>query len=365
MNESQIKIVKKRIDWIDTARALLMILVVFGHSIRPGHVQAFIMSFAIPCFFIISGLIFEKKDLKCDFVYRFKRFLIPYYFFGVVSVLIYCFIGKYIFSYMNLKISDTSFFPNFLGLLYANGRSKYMKWNTPLYYLPLCFSTGIIVNFLENIIYKRNNGNYLRVCYIIIGFFITYILLKNKKYIFLPLFIEEAIFCSSLMELGVISKKILTAEFNRGRLLIYSLAMFICGYFVAISNIPYGFHKFVLGNNYFVFVINCLFLSIALLFFAKGIKSNKYISIVGTNTIGIMCMHKFPTIFFTSFIPFFHNSIIETNANISLKILAALIITIISIVLCLICIYNIMMICPNILGERKKKNIFKDNLKTE
>ena len=52
----------ERIAWIDFAKGLAMILVVFGHVILPSLLQNFIYVFHMPFFSVMSGFLlnFEK-----------------------------------------------------------------------------------------------------------------------------------------------------------------------------------------------------------------------------------------------------------------------------------------------------------------
>ena len=52
----------KRINYIDTTKAILIIFVVIGHIFLNGKIHDFIYTFHIPAFFIISGILFNAKD---------------------------------------------------------------------------------------------------------------------------------------------------------------------------------------------------------------------------------------------------------------------------------------------------------------
>lgn len=60
----------KRIEWIDTAKAVAIILVGIGHYSCPKLLMAFIYSFHMPLFFILSGITFNTSK------YTFQQFLI-------------------------------------------------------------------------------------------------------------------------------------------------------------------------------------------------------------------------------------------------------------------------------------------------
>ena len=83
---------RKRIDWVDYARGVGIILMVFGHSGFPIQVQKFIWSFHMPLFFFLSGMMYNSlkysriKELIKRVV---KTLIIPYVFFSIIVVLGY------------------------------------------------------------------------------------------------------------------------------------------------------------------------------------------------------------------------------------------------------------------------------------
>lgn len=64
--------IKERIDWIDIAKGLGIILVVIGHMPIPSNVSYWIFSFHMPLFFLVDGLFCKDYEL---FSVEHKRFL--------------------------------------------------------------------------------------------------------------------------------------------------------------------------------------------------------------------------------------------------------------------------------------------------
>lgn len=92
---------KKRIEYFDVAKALLIALVVIGHELQyanPAYdiipytlAQEFISSFYMPAFFVISGLLFDPKSLAerswGEFgLRRIRTLVIPYFFFEMLAI---------------------------------------------------------------------------------------------------------------------------------------------------------------------------------------------------------------------------------------------------------------------------------------
>ena len=122
------QIVKKRIEWVDIAKAITIILVIVGHTVG-GLSIAIIYSFHMPLFFILSAYTFKCSENKEQFVNKtekaFKHLIIP--------VLILIFIG----TCKNIVIQ----FPNMNNwnfiLLFA--KREILKW---------CFASGCDVQIL-------------------------------------------------------------------------------------------------------------------------------------------------------------------------------------------------------------------------
>ena len=56
---------KKRLEWIDLAKGIGIILMVIGHMPSiPSAVHNWIFSFHMPLFFFLSGYMFKKKKVK-------------------------------------------------------------------------------------------------------------------------------------------------------------------------------------------------------------------------------------------------------------------------------------------------------------
>lgn len=82
----------QRIDWIDTARGIGLLLVFIGH-LRMPWASTWVYTFHMPLFFFLSGLLYPGCE-KYSFVQfswrRFKSLVIPYFTLGAVIALFYC-----------------------------------------------------------------------------------------------------------------------------------------------------------------------------------------------------------------------------------------------------------------------------------
>lgn len=93
----------KRIEWIDTARGIGLLLVFFGHM-HVSYLSTWIYTFHMPLFFFLSGMLYPgcEKYSFSEFAWRrFKGLVIPYFALGIVIALFYC----CLFAYYNRPLS--------------------------------------------------------------------------------------------------------------------------------------------------------------------------------------------------------------------------------------------------------------------
>ena len=51
----------KRLDWVDIAKGIAIVLMILGHSSLPNMIQNWIYSFHMPFFFFISGVLMDNS----------------------------------------------------------------------------------------------------------------------------------------------------------------------------------------------------------------------------------------------------------------------------------------------------------------
>lgn len=95
---------KKRVDWIDIAKGLAIILMVIGHTIPNNHFMTLIFSFHMPLFIILSGFVYKPLKDKTELLTRLKKYirkiLFPYLItLFICSVIIFC--KNYDWNFLN------------------------------------------------------------------------------------------------------------------------------------------------------------------------------------------------------------------------------------------------------------------------
>lgn len=68
----------KRLDWIDIAKGIAIILVIVGHTVpNPSPLRHAIFSFHMPVFFILAGYTFRPKPWRELLSGSVSRLLVP------------------------------------------------------------------------------------------------------------------------------------------------------------------------------------------------------------------------------------------------------------------------------------------------
>lgn len=130
----------KRITYLDTAKGILILLMLLGHIWNEGFVHDFIYVFHMPAFFIISGMVGSRKEISIQGFGKFlrsriKMLLIPYLLFEIYAILIDIICDG---AYLNVKG-------------YAYQILTFQLFNGPLWFLMVMFLSGVIFFFLQGI----------------------------------------------------------------------------------------------------------------------------------------------------------------------------------------------------------------------
>ena len=126
----------KRIEYIDVAKFLAMILVVFAHGTKESNFVAFAFAFHLPVFFILNGMTLRVENQKFgDFLTtKLRRYIIPMFGLGILCVLSDMFV-KWL---LNSPIPD-----HFLLIGIANVINQIRLF--AIWFLPALFFTDIIL----------------------------------------------------------------------------------------------------------------------------------------------------------------------------------------------------------------------------
>jgi acyltransferase len=136
---------KRRLDWVDTAKGMGIILVVMQHTaLDYNRVGTFINSFHMPLFFFLSGFFFMPGKYSGFRSFASKKagsLLLPYFIFAALSY--GYFLLRYSFGSAGYY-KDLNLYQELAGILYSAGTREWMDFNLPLWFLTCLFVTEIM-----------------------------------------------------------------------------------------------------------------------------------------------------------------------------------------------------------------------------
>ena len=133
----------KRLSYLDMAKGIGIILVLYGHLIYTGeYVRVWISAFHMPLFFVISGITLsmgtkDEKDIKGRIAKKARTLLIPYMWFSIIYFVVD--IGNVILN----KITMYDFKSNIIATLTFAGKSV-------MWFITALFISQVILVLLQS-----------------------------------------------------------------------------------------------------------------------------------------------------------------------------------------------------------------------
>ena len=160
---------KKRIDYIDIAKGIGIILVIMCHTGYLGILSAYVDAFFMPLFFVTAGMVYRTPSNKKEYIKKkIKVLLLPYFAWNVFCILVTMFMGR--------KIG----FDAILGVLY--GRFAFLKSgvtthttyllhynNSHLWFLPCMFLLTVLYMLIDTSIRDIKKKNVVVVVLALLG----------------------------------------------------------------------------------------------------------------------------------------------------------------------------------------------------
>lgn len=272
-----------RIEWLDIAKGLGVLLVVIGHlwyKCPYPLVNQIIYSFHMPMFFILSGFVFKKGNLKFGsfVVSKSKRLLLP--------TLIF-----FVFGAVHLSILKEPFVDILRKFFFIDGKCPF---NDPCWYFITLFQLLIVSYFLN----LDKSSYILKIFFIIIAFISGLIFYKFEEplYFGISRTIIAFVFFSLGTVLGQLNRqgKNIQKAYLKALIIIGCFALWVlCG---VVLNDKVSFYSMILGN-YFCFIMAGICGSIVFIELCKLLQKTKLIKnfLIKTadNSILIIGTHYF------------------------------------------------------------------------
>ena len=156
---------QKRLNGIDAAKGLAIMMVVLGHCADKNGPDRVLLHFSmftgVGVFFLLSGATFcwrdgafpwfDQRPFQSLAKSLWRSLILPYFIWGSISVAIYGLLGRYAAAELSSDRHHFDIGPNLLGMLYGNSGSEFMEWNRPLWFL-VCLVWVELIWFLFHVV---------------------------------------------------------------------------------------------------------------------------------------------------------------------------------------------------------------------
>ncbi len=294
---------KQRLDYIDIAKGIGILCVIWGHIVTPHNFSArFIYSFHMPLFFFLSGMFFNggKYTSFLDFIKkRGRRLLVPYVIYSIVTWGIWVIFNR-------LTGNDTvNIWQPLLETVYARGSGQFLPHNSALWFIPCLFAVEIMYYFVS----KLKRWLIIPVCFLVSGVSMTLEHFYGYDYLYLlPWNLDAAMMALPFYAVGNVfswkpelHNRLL--DYTKKHTVISIAAVMLLFAVVGVLTKLVGFVGSVsMGHSYYgneyIFHIRALMGSFAVCWLSVLVSQAKYIGKLkqglkwfGENSLDVMCTH--------------------------------------------------------------------------
>ncbi len=281
----------KRIEWIDIAKGIGILFVVYGHiNYAPGLIGPAIYAFHMPLFFILSGMVFCKDKYKSYTQYLKRDFvglICPYIFFYLLSFF-YVVVADIVQNGIS-SFELSNHLNGFIQMFIAQSSAAVV--NSPLWFVPCLFFVKSVYYFISKLHIKLN----VIICLALVclGWIMESEYMPFKGLI-IPWSIDSAFFALGFYALGnLLFTKTRDILEKKPRKYIYISVVLISAILVLViaqinGNISLGSKR--LGNGFLTYLSGiagtCGVLALSVL-----LIKNKFLKFCGQNSFCIMATH--------------------------------------------------------------------------
>ena len=287
---------KKRLDYIDDAKALAIYLMIVGHLGYCEVADLLIYGFHIPLFFIVSGLFFNpNRSLRENVSKGFKQLIVPYLCFEIINLSI-GWVSPYLhpekFRGMEgLGILKAALLGILIGQDYVT-KISFLPLG-PLWFLVALFWDRTLFACLSKLF---KNKYILLVVSLIVGLGLYFGLSVNVlpfKSAGTNIFsIRCAAMALPFYAFGYLLKGVdLTRIKNRPLIIVLLLVFYVVS---TLYNDGCGIDELLYGKNMMLYYINAIVGTLAVILFFSLVEMPEYVHNVGRNTLLILGLSAFP-----------------------------------------------------------------------
>ena len=291
---------KYRYDYIDIAKGLGILAVVWAHIMLVGLSHKIIYAFHMPFFFFVAGMLFKREKYKSfgEFLKkRSKRLLVPYLIYAVGSYILWA--GLKFVSHEPWEV----ILKPLPQIVLSQGSGQFMCFNSALWFIPCLF-------IVEIIYYFKTSNDWVNIILALFCAGLSFLLgdIYGDKYWFLFPFNFDAVlialpfYCAGNILTNVFSQEKITHMASENKT-ITAIAWVITTSVLYVLSVKFG--ECSMGSSSYqcsatIFMIRALIGIVAMLAFSL-ILSNLFnqrllilknpIMWLGKYSLDVMCLH--------------------------------------------------------------------------
>ena len=267
--------IKERLVYIDTAKAICIFLMVIGHSGICQWLNFYIYSFHMPALFIISGFLYKPHSWRKTIV----SFFIPILFFSFINLIVKLILGDISISFITFPNIVFEFIHYRYGLTEGLFMGDWFLWAL----IGLRFMFGDII-WMKGL---RNYYLYISLFAILYMTFESYLISVDT--IFRGYYIGRLVPCLPFFCFGFYlkDKKWKPENITFSQLLPLILVFLILPYF----NRAHGINSNNYGISYLVFLANAILSSLLIFYISNKVPSSKVIQTISKGTLVVLGVH--------------------------------------------------------------------------
>lgn len=272
-----------------------------------GPLKVWLYSFHVPLFFFLSGLLFVPRDsFRRTVVGKARQLLVPYYIYGLISVIIYALLGSIAVHALGKDGMNSTLLHNVVGLFYGNGKNHFMDFNLPLWFLPVLFCLYLIGFFVSSLRNHMPDTRVKRYYYFGAAAIFAVIGYCNTVYFgnaALPFGLETAVNMAPFFFIGLALSssshfKIKEIDPTKKTMVLAALC-FALALLAVVANARFGIVDYVADayRNWFLFYLGVIGQGIWFVVLFAAIRSCWILEYIGKHTMSILVLHKYPIVF--------------------------------------------------------------------
>lgn len=288
-------LIKNRIEWIDTIKGICIILVIIYHTCGLPIIGQFLFGGFMGTFFILSGYTAKKEIISSGIKKKSKRLLIPYFFYGIISIL---FITSNQIIHGNWEYT----LKYIGGLIYSRysiiplQSERFTEDSIILVNSPLWFLTTIFISYIYFYFYINIQQKIFKLLFIFTSFILSVI--ANEAKILLPWGIDISFICFLLLLYGYYYSKYRNkfhySLYKKLYLIIIASSLY---YILVTYNGHINLSVRIYGNHgvlsIILFYCICIIETHIFILITQSMCSiiTRTLAIIGKYSLRIMCIH--------------------------------------------------------------------------